>query len=64
MAKPSTEAIEPSPGECRNGWNKETLAAYLAQRAAEKQAFAKLMAEQKPRAAVSETTQRFNPHDW
>ena len=66
MAKPSTERVEPTADEKRNGWSAESLSAYLQQRESERLDYAKLSADagHKVRIATSQTTREFNPHNW
>ena len=57
--------IEPTADEKRNGWDTNSLNAYLRQRESERGNHAKLQAEGKQvRIATSQTTRDFNPHRW
>lgn len=62
MAKPSTEhSVKLTKEDIRNGWNEETLKAYLKQRDEQKKEFA---SQKKPAVLKVENVKAFNPHDW
>jgi hypothetical protein len=63
MAQPSTDR-EPTPDERRNGWTRETLARYLAQRQQEQQAFATAQEKNRGRKLRVENTVAFDPLTW
>lgn len=57
--KPS---VEPTPDEIKNGWTKESLNRYLAER--DQQAADVLLRNERRKRARIESTQSFNPHKW
>ena len=63
-ARPAPLRPEPTADEKKNGWTRDSLAQYLAERADQTQQFAKLKAERAVRPARAETVHRFDPHRW
>ena len=55
---------EPTPDEKRNGWTKESLAAYLTERSGQQHDYAKQIAQSPSANLQVENTRQFNPHDW
>jgi hypothetical protein len=64
MARPSIEEREPTPDERRNGWTRESLSKYLAERRDQIKAYAEAQAKRPNRTARTETTTTFDPHLW
>lgn len=54
--------VEAEPGEKKNGWDSEKLSNYLAEREAQKSAFA--LQNSGRRRIVAETTRNFDPFKW
>jgi hypothetical protein len=58
------DLAEPTRDDLKNGWTRESLNAYLAERAQQKEAFAAELAESKIKKAKSENVTKFDPHKW
>ncbi|MDP2618634.1 MAG: hypothetical protein Q8P46_00415 [Hyphomicrobiales bacterium] len=58
------ESIEPNDGEKANGWTKKSLAAYLKDRAVQKDRYANDPKLLRLRRAKIENADPFNPHKW
>ena len=58
---PVPEIRELTEGEIANGWTKETLAAYLEERRAQKIAY---LTRAKPRQVVVQNFDGFSPFRW